>query len=283
MVRFGVHDTKSPEAVAAAFPGVTLDRVFIPGVQLPGVDLHAKHHKLTAAHYAAGITPIVSVKLDPDRLIDGDYTTDLATYARYLADQPETWLIYWHEPENDMDGETFSVAFKAFRDTVKAAAVVPVGYSAMAYQWRRDMTSTAMPEEWHVDADFYAVDVYTHSNLTYREDEGFRRWWREVAANRPAGRPWAITERGFKGFVRGALATDSLRRRTIEREWRDIDVEADPPLGYVWWNTPGAEGDDSIPLGPKARGQLRRMIEYRTCPTCIGQGEVPRSPRMEGA
>lgn len=272
MIRFGIHDERPQATVAAKFPGISIDRVFIPGVQTRAADLVDKHRRLTRNHYKAGITPVVSVKLDPHAVVAGDHGPQLDAYAEYLATVPETWVVYWHEPENDMSGGWFAAAFAVFRDAIRAAApAVPVGYSAMAYQWRPNSTTTKDPAAWSVDADFYGVDAYSGGGVfgagaTFATHPGVRRWYSQLVEPSGGADRWGLTERGFKAPFPRSFPVDSARARTIRREAAQLDAFGSLPLAYILWNTPGTEGNTALVSGPKALAAFRAMVATHGAP-----------------
>ncbi|MET9272289.1 hypothetical protein [Kribbella sp. NPDC003557] len=173
----------------------------------------------------AGLIPFVSIKTAPKATGAGQYDGRLRDLAVWLKDRPDTYFIWYHEPENDMDGPTFAKAFKRVRDVMKAAnPQVKVGYSAMAFQW-----------------------------------DGHVRWYREVVQKTPgAASKWGLTERGFK-----RTKSDQARANEIDRESTYLDdlPAGSRPAFYLYWNTKGTEGDPDLVNGPKARAAVARMVK----------------------
>lgn len=266
MIRFGVHHTQAPAATVRDYPGVTTDRAFIPGVlRRPDAGkLITAHRRAVRTATAAGIHPIVSVKIDPDVIRTGRWGPTLTAYARHMRARGETAPVaYWHEPENDMTGQSYSDAFARVRDALHTGDPdLPVGYIAMAYQWLPKTPSTAVPGHWRVVADWYGIDAYSGGSVpadtTVYEHPGVIRWREELLSHVNAWDRWIITERGF------ASGDDRARADTIRRESAALADDDRPPLAYIYWNTPGAEGNKRLVNGPRADRALRKMIaEHR--------------------
>ncbi|MER7247748.1 hypothetical protein [Kribbella sp. NPDC000426] len=206
--------------------------------------------------------PFVSIKTAPGPTASGAYDARFRELARWLADQPDTYFIWYHEPENDMDGPTFAKAFEHVRDVMKAAnPQVKVGYSAMTYQWN-NQPRTKDPAPWRVQADFYGADTYSGgtqpATAIISEHKGHQRWYRELVQKTPgAATKWGLTERGFKG-----TKSDQARANEIDRETEYLDQlpAGSRPSFYLYWNTKGTEGDPDLVNGPKARAAVARMV-----------------------
>lgn len=274
---YGVHTT-DPAAAARTYPGITCDRVFIPRVLTPAThDLAALHDKASRRVYDAGLAPITSFKLAPPDVLSGRWDDALAAYAQHLADRPRTWVAYYHEPENDMDGETYAASFAAVREAMKRGwEGVQLGYIAMAYQWRPGIRggATRDPKPWaSVDADWYGIDVYSGSTeplAAFWHHPGASRWFAEVMAPRRDGAPWAITERGF---TRGR---DAARSIVVRREANNLDVWGTLPFAVIYWNTTGSEDNADLVNGPMTERVLRQIVRLRWCSACNGTGRIPR-------
>jgi hypothetical protein len=273
---FGVH-TGDPAKAVTTYPGITVERVFIPGVRKPSSDLVELHTRHTAASVKAGLLPIVSFKLDPDEVLRGAWTAALSAYGEALHDLPQAWLVYWHEPENDMDAETFAAAFTEVRDTLhRTNSGLRVGYVAMAYQWQPGMRggATRDPAPWRVAADFYGVDAYTGSRTNSDEPvwthPGLRRWYDQIVLPLGAQDRWSVTERGFRG------RRDARRAEAIAADAAGLSSLGSAPEAVVYWNTPGAEGDSALINGPLADRALARLAGTVVCTACDGTGRVTR-------
>jgi hypothetical protein len=260
-VLMGVHDDVSPAELKQRYPGVRATREFVSGVQGTSVDLRQKYDAVAKSSWAVGLVPFVSIKTDPAKTADGRYDARFRELAGWLADKPDSYFVWYHEPEDDMTGPTFAKAFKRVRDVMKAVDPdVKVGYSAMAYQWRSSSSRTQNPAPWRVAADFYGVDTYSGGTqpgtAILSEHTAHMRWYRELVQKTPgASARWGLTERGFK-----KTASDQQRARDIDRETAYLQGLTAPPSFYLYWNTPGTEGDPDLVNGPKAQAAVARMV-----------------------
>ncbi len=242
-LRVGVHDARPPAEVFAAFPGATMTRPFIgPGVMPKGTDLVARFEAVAKPTWAAGGTPVVSVKLNPADVAAGAWDDGLRKLGAWLAGRPETVVVLWHEPEDDhatpSAARAFVAAFNHARTLLKQGCpALVVAYCAMAFQWRPGSRCTAEAAVWRgIVADLYLCDVYSGKSFPASailpEHTGFARWKKEIVDAVP-GRRWGVGERGIlAGPTRGA---------TWERE-RTWLADTDCAL-FMVWNTPGTEGD----------------------------------------
>ncbi|RZT17690.1 hypothetical protein EV649_5247 [Kribbella sp. VKM Ac-2569] len=261
-VLMGVHDDVAPKDLAKRYPGVRATREFVNGVQSTKTDLRKKYAGVAQASWDAGLIPFVSIKTAPEATGSGMYDVRFRELAVWLKEQPDTYFIWYHEPENDMDGQTFAKAFKRVRDVMKAAnPQVKVGYSAMAFQWD-GRPRTKDPKPWRVEADFYGADTYSGgtqpATAIVSEHAGHVRWYREVVQQTPgAAAKWGLTERGFKG-----TKSDQARASEIDRETAYLDglPAGSRPAFYLYWNTKGTEGDPDLVNGPKAQAAVARMV-----------------------
>lgn len=248
-------------------PGLRVARVFVPPLRL--ADVHDQLGALAdacqsaaARDLAAGRLVLLSFKLDPAEVMMGLWDAQLAGLASWavMATGNRVALIYWHEPENDHDALAWTAAFTRVRSVIgDAAPGVPVGCVAMAYQWRPGAASTQDGDAWWVDADFYGVDVYSGPDdadvVPYWMDAGFARWWEYIGA-RAVGikRWWLLAERGFRG------AEDAAAASVVHAEWERLAVAPAPPVAYVLWASPGAEGDAGLVPGPMTVEAFTDMV-----------------------
>jgi len=266
-ILMGVHDGVSPAQLKQRYPGVEATREFVDGVQSPRTDLRRKYDAVARKSWAAGLIPFVSIKTDPVKTGNGAYDARFRELAKWLETKPETYFIWYHEPEDNMSGPTFAKAFKRVRDVMKAAdPSVKVGYCAMAYQWGSSRAATKNPAPWRVAADFYGVDTYSGgtqpSTAILSEHKSHQRWYDELIRKTPgADTKWGLTERGFKG-----TKSDQQRAKDIDRETALLKgLKASStftlPTFYLYWNTPGTEGDSDLINGPKAQAAVARMVK----------------------
>jgi LysM repeat protein len=263
-MQVGVHEAISESQLKVKYPGVKLTREFVSGVQSVGTDLRVKVERVAKGSWDNGLTPVVSIKTNPNDTYAGKYDAAIANLGDWLRGKPETWLIWYHEPEDDMNGVTFSRAFKRFRDVLRRVTTrVPVGYSAMAYQWRPSSRSTGHPADWRVEADFYSCDVYSGGSFSDQfilpEHPGFVRWYKELVYRVPLGEQlWGITERGWKSGGDAARAQHIGR----ERNWL-LKPEGGytRPTHYIYWNTTGTEDNPNLVNGPQATKALQQLVK----------------------
>lgn len=268
----GVHEDRTPGETAVRFPGATLTREFIAG-PMKAQSLVAKVERACRPSWSAGMIPMVSFKPEPGDVHAGLWTRYLAELGRFLAENgTPTVVIVYHEPEDNMAGETFAAMFNRCRlDLKNAHAGLAVGYSAMAYQWRpssRPQSTTDAAPWQRVEADVYGIDVYSGNTWPTEtilpEHPGFIRWYDHMIRPYP-GRKWTVTERGFKG-------DPVTRAAAIAREAAWLVGQ---PLceGYVYWNSPGTERDDMWLLDPDGEAALRHLVA-----AVAGSPPIPPQP-----
>ncbi len=259
----GVHDARTPTAVAGAFTGATVGREFIAGEQQPG-DLRAKVDKLSAPWLAAAGQVYVSFKPRPADVAGGAWTPWLEKLGTWLAEHPHVKLIIWHEPEDDMPGGEFAAMFNTCRTAIKTGyRDATVAYCAMAYHWRPTGNAGKNPAGWRqVLADEYLVDVYSGVSFSETailpEHPGFVGWYEAIVKPKlAAGQPvaWGMAERGFQA------KDPTVRAATIRREadWL-AGHGADRPMLYLAWNTGGTEGDSAWLLDPAGEEAMRYLL-----------------------
>jgi hypothetical protein len=157
-----------------------------------------------ASDAANGLTPCISVKSDPATTASGSFDATITTLA---ASMPAgSYLIWHHEPENDMAGTLFTPASQHFYDVAKAANPnLLIGPSYMAYQWRAGQAATTTPDDWWpgiAHCDFLACDAYIFAwqatvlaGIGSSVDSGFTRWHSWAVAK---GKPLILTELGIE-------------------------------------------------------------------------------------
>lgn len=269
-MRVGIREDHDPSETKTRFPQATYTRTFIGDVLAPGSLIQGFTYYAQPS-WNAGMVPIVTFKPKPADVSAGTWDPYLKEIAQFLKTKPETLVVPWHEPEDDHTGSVFSQMFKRVRDVLKGEfPELRVGYAAMAYQWNPKWNNpntsvagrTDYPASWRIQADFYAVDVYSGFeypvNTILPEISGFKRWARLLA---PTGLPIFITERGFK-VASSDPAVLAERATAIRRElaW----LQSDDPLAkrieaYVYWSSTGVENDPLMvldELGEVALGEL---------------------------
>lgn len=281
---FGVHEDTAPADLVKKYPGVKLTRPFVGGVLAKGADLVGKVTSACKPSWDAGLVPVVSFKTSPVETVSGLWDARLKQLGDYLAKSPETWVIYYHEPENDMAGKTFNPAFMRTRDVLKSRfPELKVGYSAMAYQWRSSSISTQKPADWRVVADFYGCDVYSGNSFPAdaicRDHAGFKRWYANIGAYTTA--PWGLTERGWNSNRTNTPGEDKLRAKNLMDDVLNLRHDCS---FYMYWNTTGTEGDSKLLNGPSTTEMLQTLIrnysdtpppkQYKTCTECKGTGRI---------
>lgn len=190
----------------------------------------------------AGRTPFVSFKPKPTEVLAGAWDRYFESAAQVLPNG--TFVTVWHEPENDMPGETYiGVYLRAYARLKLINPRLRVGPVNMAYQWEPHRTSTATPSVWATDKkDFHGVDIYsslsTHPTYSIPQKSSWPRW------SAMAGDPklWIVVERGIHQTVSQSAVLD-----------KDISyltsVEA---MGLMYWNSGGAPDGSTYLLGQPA-------------------------------
>ena len=266
-IKIGVHEDLSASALVAKYPGNALAREFVSGVVPLNTDLRVKVAAVAQQYWTlGGVAPVVSFKTDPAEVAAGRWDARLTELGQYLAGKPETWIAWYHEPEDNMTGPVFSAAFARVRSKIHAGGPnVKVGYAAMAYQWRPGSSRTATPSQWRVAADFYGCDTYS-GNIEPATDRvpdsaSTARWYQQLVLQTPgASSRWGLTERGFKS------GSDAARAATLAREsaWLQslpTGGWTTPPTFYIYWNTLGTENNPALLDGPLATAALQKMIQ----------------------
>lgn len=272
----GVNENISPAELKLKYPGVRMTRQFISNILPTNSDIATKLKNQCKPSWDAGLIPVVSFKTDPITTASGAYDALFQKAGTYLATAPETWVIWYHEPEDNMVGSVFAPAFGRARGVMKQYAPnLKVGYSAMAYQWGRTQHTakeiaegkTPPPmfdsDSWKVQADFYGCDVYSGDSqpveTTIDTHTGFLRWQKNFAQF-AAQAEFGLTERGWwfgeDDDHPGIPHTDEQRAAAIRREAEALDGYD----FYIYWNTPGTQNADSLVNGPMATEALKELV-----------------------
>jgi hypothetical protein len=176
---------------------------------------------------------------DINGFLAGRYDNALRAVIRALP--AGTKVTMYHEPEDNMSGQTFAALLGHFRTVVKSVRPeLSVWYVAMAYQWRTNSKGhvTTTNKGW-IDAakaaDAVGIDVYaSRSNFkTLADDTGFTRWWNEIKV--PSGKAdWGIIERGISNEN-----GEAARAKMLDDDWsfakaRDVHI-------FLYWDQGGNE------------------------------------------
>lgn len=254
---FGVHENQSVQATKSRFPGVVASGPAFLGQTKP-TELLLKVSKVLNGYNSPVQNPFLTFKAPPADIIAGKYDEAFRSLGDMLRSQPyaKAYIAYWHEPENDMQGSTFTKAFSRFHQvthelagTDRFASV----YSALAYAWRPNDNRTKDAAAWQPKfVDVFAADVYSGRSFpntaTLPEHAGFRRWQDELVK----GGSWGLTERGFQGANRTA---------TILREIDYLTGSLKKPKFYLYWNTPGTENDPKWVLDAEGETAVKKLID----------------------
>lgn len=284
----GVHDKRGPAVVGGAFPGASVGREFVAGVQ-PPADLRAKVEALAKPWLTAGGQVYISFKPRPEDVAAGAWAPWLRKLGAWVADHPGVRLIVWHEPEDDMPGSLFHPMFNRCRDDLKWGwPGTTVAYCAMAYQWRKTGKAGAAPDGWQkVVADEYLVDVYSGVSFPETailpEHPGFVGWYAAMVAPKlAAGQAvsWGLGERGFQAKSSETRAT-AIRREAdwlggLPAAYAAGGSATRPPMLYLAWNTGGTENDLRWLLDPDGESALRYLLAKLvgdTTPKAPGSGD----------
>lgn len=282
----GVHEDREPQFTRERFPRAKLFREFIPGVLKPQ-SLVDKVRRLGEPVWANGGVLVVSFKPDLKAVASGDWDTHLQGLAGWLrASAGPTFVVPWHEPENDMRGSQFVSMFNHVRRVMKDEyPTLTVIHSAMAYQYRLN-GKAENTGEWVTEADLNTCDVYSGKSFPLDqilpEHPGFKRWFAEFG-----GKSWGITERGFHASA-GSIDDCKKRAAVIRREAEWLARNPSCAM-YIYWNTSGTEDNPDLVLDSRGEDVLEYLVELVgggdpppppkpttkiTCPTCKGKGEI---------
>lgn len=283
----GLHDALMPEHVAVGFPGTQVTREFMPGVLSTPLSLVNRVDRLLRPSWNADLTPVWSIKLDRNQVMNAQWDRHVRELADWLDGQPYSELILWHEPENDqiMRGGAFVAYFNHLAGLIRERTdSVPLVFASMAYQWLPNRAGTGSvkgftdnPGHWQgVRADRFATDVYSGSSVPLevglRDHPGIARWLEHVV---PSERGWSVTERGWLRPAGVSMAPVDHQARAAamlaEARWLSGTVPGSRVEQVILWNTPGTEGNPNLVLDqtygePAAReyiGALARIAARR--------------------
>ncbi|MBL8994078.1 MAG: hypothetical protein JNM63_12105, partial [Spirochaetia bacterium] len=234
----GICDWRTPEDSQTKFPKLRLFRVFVPNVLSVDDYLVTKVGNACRSVWDAGMIPVVSFKLEPADVVAGKWDTKLTNLGKWLSQKPETWIIPWHEPENDLTPSQFVGMFNHVYSKIKSVnAAAKIGYVSMAYAWRESDGRTANPTAWKpAKSDFFACDVYSGNSFPLTkilpEHTGFSRWRENIVGSGT----YLIAERGF------FASTTSQKAERVKQIKREADWLVSTELGkkcqaYMYWNT----------------------------------------------
>jgi hypothetical protein len=265
----GVHDDRSPAQVKAAFPGITLTREFIKGPGPKGEltdprpeAIIAAYEKVAKPSLDAGMTPLVSIKLDHSQVLAGRWDGPLAKLAeRMRSCGPRArYLVIWHEPENDMTAQQYLELVDAVKGPLKGSwDGIQLVYAPMGYQWqigggpnmhRGASTRAGEAEVWRRAAelcDVIAPSVYSGANTPVDailpQHPGFKRLLDLVIQD-------GTYMLGERGILAAGWTAQQQRAATIRREaeWLNRSTVGKRCTGLVWWNTAGREENAALLL-----------------------------------
>ncbi|NEE04396.1 hypothetical protein [Phytoactinopolyspora halotolerans] len=193
---------------------------------------------------------------DIQGFIDGRYDDRLRALVRDLPNG--TKFTMYHEPEDNMSGQTFYQMFRRLYDVVndERPRYVQVWYVAMAYQWQTNSKGNVGTNDGWIDAarlaDGVGIDVYAPDwDFTAIEDDGGYQRWRNLIAE-PSGRPWGVIERGISGH-----AGESARRDMLSQDWEF--AKANESKFFLYWQSD--RGGDWLLLGPAEQAYHRTMAD----------------------
>jgi hypothetical protein len=211
-----------------------------------------------AGDLAAGLLSFYSCKVNggPAQILSGSEDANLRALFNSLPHDRPTWFTMWHEPENDINGGSFTA--QQFRDMIAHiwdvkqsspnAANIKVGYIAMDYWWRTGTTFASNGDQMLPPGgkyDYLAVDDYNVATTSGRTNAGtdpqFQNWY-NWAKNK--GKPLIVAEFGRKLNPNdpNARAKDLLDSETwLTNHGFNM---------FLYWNGSGAQGDWKLYSAP---------------------------------
>lgn len=296
-IEFGVHEDptaggRTPAQVKAKYPHAIWGRAFVAGEQATGTDLRPKFDNLIPSYLSAGLKVIVSVKTNVADTRNGLMNARFVELGAHLeATYPtsDVEVIWYHEPEDNMDGQAFVHAFNKVHDKIQEGGPnVKVGMASMTYQWAMNWNNTASigghtdnPSEWlsyngvPLKADFLAADVYSGRSFpldqTLGAHPGYVRWLDEFAeplmALRSEQIPIYLTERGFETPSSTEPTTRyQMRVDTIEAEFAYLAAATEPITKYIFWSSPGTENAPGLVMDPTAEDAIIAGMDAAASP-----------------
>lgn len=170
---------------------------------------------------------------DVDGFLAGRYDDALKAVIKELP--VGTKVTMYHEPEDNVTGQTFAVLLGHFKSVVHSVRPeLQVWYVASAYQWRTNSKGHVATNAGWIDAakvaDAVGIDAYASaSNFTsLADDAGFTRWWNEIKV--PSGKAdWGVIERGISG-----KNGEAARVRMLNADWSF--VKARNVSIFLYWD-----------------------------------------------
>jgi hypothetical protein len=213
---------------------------------------------LIAGDAAAGISSFYSCKVNggPAAINNGSQDANLRALFNSFPKNRMTYFTMWHEPENDINGGSFTSAQFAqmiahiwdIKQSTSNAANIQVGYIAMDYWWRTGTTFQKNGDQIlppNGKFDFLAVDDYNTATTSGRTNAGtdpaFQNWYNWAKGK---GKPLYVTEFGRKIDPNDpqARANDLLASET----W----LKSHGFGMFLYWNGSGAQGDWKLTDAP---------------------------------
>lgn len=260
-----------PELLKRKYPGVLMTREFA-GDGKPfsqGTIIWDKIWERAKGPVASGLKPVVSFKLLPAEVNNGSWDAELIRFGRSLNGSQrrgeDIWIVYWHEPENNLAPADFVKAFNRIYDILKKESWrTQIGPAYMIYHWlpkwddptKSVAGKTDVPSAWWTKADFYGADVYSGNTqpLTAHlgTHKGFQRWRKALPID---NRPVFLMERG-------AIATSAQYATRVKMIQDDLaymgeDTRID---GYLYWNTVGTENNPNLVLDASGENALKTLV-----------------------
>jgi hypothetical protein len=175
---------------------------------------------------------------DINGFLAGRYDGALKAVIRVLP--AGTKVTMYHEPEDNMSGQTFAALLGHFRTVVKSVRPeLSVWYVAMAYQWQTNSKGHVATNQGWIDAaktaDAVGVDVYARAGYfkSLADDAGFTRWWNEIKV--PSGKAdWGVIERGISNENGGAA-----RAKILDDDW--AFAKSHGLRTFLYWDSGGDE------------------------------------------
>jgi hypothetical protein len=190
-------------------------------------------------------------------MASGALDSTVASLARSM--DPGWFLIYYHEPEDNMSGAVFKPAFRQFYKVAKAANPrLRVIYAAMEYQYRLTGKKFVDYDPYpYVDGyglDFYNMDWEALTDLSSRSAwPGLYKW---LAGVKTHNLPYGFTEWGVE---KTPTRTDPVVARYLTRNLAWAKTQG---LSFVlYWNGDGmADGNFAIDNRPLSADAWARAV-----------------------
>lgn len=293
----GVHEKttapdngRTPAEVMARFPGARIFNVFTGAALTTVQDLRPRFDtemaKFIPLAPPSGEPPIIviyrvktAVADTRNGLWNARFQELGAHIAAYMAAHNIVVIfVWWHEPEDDMNGTAFAHAQNKVRQFIKTGGPnVLCGWACMAYQWAPKPSNPSQSianktddvAAWQsVETDILFADAYNGRSFPLDqilpEHPGIARWLELIVGDRD----FAISERGFEtpnsatGATHNTVANYPLRNETITREigWLENSPVGQRCKYYVYWNSSGTEASSALKLDPTGEDTLAAGI-----------------------